>query len=472
MSSINYKKASTYYVIGSFFNKGIAFLTIPIFTRILSTYDYGIVNTYNSWVAIVSMIIGFALHTGIRVAYVDFKEEFDQYTATTISFTVLFSSLFTGLVVLICKAFVVDVSILLVVLCLLQSFSTAVVQDYSYYLMMQYRYKFRTALMIFPNLFSVICSIFVIMFVVRDDLYMGRIIPTALINFLFGILVVVLAFYKGKVLFKVKYLKYGMVVSAPLILHGISLNILSQSDRTMITWLSDASQTGIYSLIYNFGTLATVVTASLEGVWVPWFFQKLKQRDNRTIQSMAENYINLMTCVMGCLVLVAPEMVKILADKNYWQGIAIIPPIVLANYVVFIYTLYVNVEHFYKKTIYITFNTVIAAITNIALNLIFIPKYGYVAAAFTTLAAYIVSFVLHSFYAKKLEPELFPLKTFLKPTLQLVGLTVVFYLFIDYLILRWVIMLAYFIMMLVSEREKIFELFPTIGKKFSKKNRD
>ena len=48
MEKTNYKKASTYYLIGNLFNKGIAFLTVPIFTRILSTTDYGIVTTYNS----------------------------------------------------------------------------------------------------------------------------------------------------------------------------------------------------------------------------------------------------------------------------------------------------------------------------------------------------------------------------------------------------------------------------------------
>ena len=62
MNGNDYKKAGTYYLVGNIFNKGIAFLTVPIFTRILSTNDYGIVTTYNSWIGILAMILGFALH--------------------------------------------------------------------------------------------------------------------------------------------------------------------------------------------------------------------------------------------------------------------------------------------------------------------------------------------------------------------------------------------------------------------------
>ena len=74
-NNVEFKKASTSYLIGGFFNKGMAFFTVPIFTRLLSTSDYGIVTTYNSWITILAMVVGFALHTGIRIAFVDYKNE-------------------------------------------------------------------------------------------------------------------------------------------------------------------------------------------------------------------------------------------------------------------------------------------------------------------------------------------------------------------------------------------------------------
>lgn len=450
---IPYKKASVYYLVGNLFNKGIAFLTVPIFTRILSTTDYGMVTTFNSWAAILTMVMGFAVHMGIRSAFIDYGDHIDDIMSVTTTFTLLCGALFIFFVGLGTIMLKVSIGITVVILCLLQGLASAVIQNYSMYLMMKYRYKFRTVLMIFPNLISACLSVVVILVVIKTDLYMGRIIPTALVTSGFGILLIILVYRKSRVIFNKKYLQYVMGVSAPLVLHGIALNILSQSDRTMITWLTDASQTGIYSLIYNFSMIATVITTSLEGVWVPWFTGKLKINDTKNINIMAGDYINLMTCAMFCLILTGPEIVKLLADRRYWEGIGIIPPIVLSNYVIFAYTLYVNIEHFHKRTVYITVNTLIAAITNIILNFLFIPEFGYVAAAYTTLASYALAFVLHARYAKKLEPVLYPLKSFQKPLLHICASVVLFYGLIAHVSARWGIVISYIVVMFIREKK-------------------
>ena len=463
MQKNEYKKASAFYLIGSLFNKGFAFLTVPIFTRILSTTDYGIVTTYNSWISILSMVMGFAIHMGIRAAFIDYKEKIDDFVSVTTTFTLLCGGvmcLFIGGGAYLLR---INVDLTLIVLCLLQGLATALVQNYSMYLMMQYRYKFRTALMILPNLLSVGASVFAILFVVKTDLYMGRIVPTALINAAFGLITVALVYARSHVLYNREYLKYGLAISMPLVLHGIALNILSQSDRTMITWLADASQTGIYSLIYNFSMIATVITTSLDGVWVPWFTERLKNREIKSINDLAVDYINLMTYAMVGVMFVGPEVVKLLASSKYWEGISIIPPVVLANYIIFAYTLYVNIEHFYKKTPYITVNTLIAAGSNLILNYIFIPLYGYVAAAYTTLFSYLLAFVLHARYAKKLEPDVYPLKSFVRPLAHIFGAMIVVYLFMNEWYIRWGGLCIYLVLMFIREWKKIVEFFPSLG---------
>ena len=463
MQKNEYKKASAFYLIGSLFNKGFAFLTVPIFTRILSTTDYGIVTTYNSWISILSMVMGFAIHMGIRAAFIDYKEKIDDFVSVTTTFTLLCGGvmcLFIGGGAYLLR---INVDLTLIVLCLLQGLATALVQNYSMYLMMQYRYKFRTALMILPNLLSVGASVFAILFVVKTDLYMGRIVPTALINAAFGLITVALVYARSHVLYNREYLKYGLAISMPLVLHGIALNILSQSDRTMITWLADASQTGVYSLIYNFSMIATVITTSLDGVWVPWFTERLKNREIKSINDLAVDYINLMTYAMVGVMFIGPEVVKLLASSKYREGISIIPPVVLANYIIFAYTLYVNIEHFYKKTPYITVNTLIAAGSNLILNYIFIPLYGYVAAAYTTLFSYLLAFVLHARYAKKLEPDVYPLKSFARPLAHIFGAMIVFYLFMNEWYIRWGGLCIYLVLMFIREWKKIVEFFPSLG---------
>lgn len=457
------KKASIYYLIGNLFNKGIAFLTVPIFTRILSTSDYGIVNTYNSWIAIVSMIIGFALHMAIRAAFIDYRDKIDDFMSVTVTF-VLYTGGVSSLFVLVGAYFSrSNLTLTLVLLCLLQGIASALIQDYSIYLMMQYRYKFRTVLMILPNLMSVLLSIFAIKYVVEKNAYLGRIVPTALVTTIFGIMVCLLVYAKSRKLYNKEYIQYGIAISAPLILHGVALNILSQSDRSMITFLADASQTGVYSLIHNLGLIATVLTTSLEGIWVPWFMGKMKIRDLESINLVAKNYVELMTCAMFSVILVGPEIVKILAPEKYWDGISIIPLIVLSNYFIFLYTLYVNVEHYYKRTKYISFNTLVAAGTNLVLNYILIPIYGYKGAAATTVISYVLAFVMHSKYSKKLEKDLYPLKSFTFPLIKIICGTISFYLFIDNILIRWGLCVINLIIVSYCNRSIIME-YARVGK--------
>lgn len=459
------KRASTWYIIGSFFNKGIAFFTVPIFTRLLSTTDYGIVTTYDSWVAITAMVVGFALHTGIRIAFVDYKEEIEDFMATVTSFTVMSGAVVSVIIVFILHFVSVNINVYLIVLCLLQSISSALIEDYSMYLMMQYRYKFRTIWMIVPNLISVFLSIIMIKYIMNDNLYLGRIIPTALTLIIFGGLTCILVFRKCSCILKIEYLRYALTFSAPLILHGIALNILSQSDRTMITWLANSSQTGIYSLIYNFSMIATVITTSLEGVWVPWFYKNVQEKNYSKINKIAKDYINLMTYCLIVIIMIGPEVVKFLSSDDYWTGIKIIPPVVISNFVIFSYTLYVNIEHYHKKTKGITFNTIIAAVVNIILNYILIPKFGYIAAAFTTLISYLISFELHAYKAKKLESKLYPIKYFIPSFGAILAFSIIFYIFIDHTSVRWGVTIIFVGIMIFKEWKRIVTYFPILNKK-------
>ena len=460
--SVDFKRAGRLYFIGNLFNKGIAFFTVPIFTRLLSTSDYGIVTTYNSWIAMLAMIVGFAMHTGIRIAFVDYKDRMNDFMATITTFTLLSGGIMSLIIFSVSRFVTFSINSTLIVLCLMQSIASALIEDYSMFLMMQYKYKFRTAIMVLPNLLSVCFSVIAIKCVLSQNFYLGRIIPTAIVFICFGLVICVLIYRKSYCILKKEYLKYALLFSSPLILHGIALNILSQSDRTMITWFADASQTGIYSLIYNFSMIATVITTSLEGIWVPWFYKKLQEKNIDDINLYANDYINLMTYTLVGVIMVGPEVVMILAKADYWDGIRIIPPVVISNFIIFAYSLFVNVEHFYKKTKGITLNTVIAAVTNIVLNYLFIPKFGYVAAAYTTLVSYFVSFVLHAFKSKELVPVLFPLRFFFLPMIEICIGTLLFYMFTDNMIVRWGIVILFEIMMIIKERKRIAVYYPNL----------
>ena len=449
---VNLKKASSFYFIGTLFNKGIGFLTVPIFTRILTVSDYGVVTTYNSWVSTVSVFMSLALYMAIRASFVDYKEKTQDFTAVILTFTCLYSASLSFLILIAAYIIPFDMGIGLVALCLVQSFSAALIEDVSMYLMMQYRYKARTAIMVLPNLISTIFAIVLIKFVLSGKLYMGRIVPTALITLLFGVIVLIYIFSISKKRFNKEYLSYGLKISIPLVFHGLALGILSHSDRIMITLIRDSSETGIYGLIYNFSMIATVVTTAFDGIWVPFFTRNMNDEEYETINKYSIKYIELITIVIIEVILAAPEVVKLFATEPYWEGISIIPPIVISNLLIFLYTLYVNIEHYHKKTIFIMINTISAALLNILLNWFLIKSYGYVGAAYATVISYIVSLVLHYTYARKLNKFLFHIKQILIPIFSVLIVTILFYIFINQWLVRWTIAIIFAIAIFVKER--------------------
>lgn len=466
MENTSYKKASLCYLIGNFFNKGLAFLTIPIFTRLLSTTDYGIINTYSSWAGILSMIVGFAMHMSIRNAFVDYKDDTESYLSTIIKFTLLSSLGFMLIFYAVVKIFRINISLSLVFICLFHSVASSIIEDVSCYFMMKYNYIKRTVLMILPNLISVCVAIFLISYILKKDLYLGKIIPEALTIIIFAIILSICYTKKG---FNIAYIKHALKISLPLILHGAALNILSNSDRIMITWLADASQAGIYSLVYSLGMVTYAITVSIDGIWIPWFTNKMKEKSYDEINYITKDYIKLITYIMCGLIIVSPEILKILASKSYWEGIKLIPIIIVANFLFFAYNIYSNLEHYYKKSNQITALTILAAVLNLVLNYIFIPKFGYVAAAFTTAISYFVIFILHSIYSKTLNSNVFSIKMFILPIIEIFIFCALFYLLTDHAIIRWAVAIIYFCTVAFIQRDKIMTiLLPTLKGKFGK----
>ena len=207
-------------MIGTLFNQGIAFLTVPIFTRLLSTFDYGIITTYNSWVAILLMVVSCAVYMGIRAAFIDYEGSIDDVMSSLTTFTLLNGVICTSIILIIAKLTRFQYPEYMILFCMIQSIGGGLLQNYSMYLMMQYKYRQRTFFLVAPNLIAVVLSICVIAFFLKSELYLGRIIPTALTQGIFGLIVVILVYRKSKDIFDTKYIKYALTISPTLMSQG------------------------------------------------------------------------------------------------------------------------------------------------------------------------------------------------------------------------------------------------------------
>lgn len=428
--------AGSFYLIGNLFNKAIVFLTIPVFTRLLTTSEYGMVSTYISWVTIVGTFIGLSLGSSIRTAFVDFKQNINAYISSIMFLSTLNFIVTSFLIIVITYLFAPQIDRILVMFCLIQAFMTCVINTISIKYMMELQYIKRTILLALPNVLVVILSIIFILLIDKDK-YMGRIFAYVLVYLFIGLGYLVKALIEGNKLICLRYWKYALKFSLPLIFHGMSVVLLSQVDRTMITTIRNASETGIYSLVYSFSMIALVVTSSMESVWIPWFTNKMQINDKESINNNVVLYIEIVMVTVIGIMFVAPEVLKFMTPEEYWNGKILLPPIILASFFMFLYSISVDLEYYCKSTKIIATNTIIAAIINIVLNLIFIPYYGALAAAFTTVFSYMVSFGIHYKAARKLDNKLFPFKLYIKPILIMGSAVISSYIMMNYGVVRW-----------------------------------
>lgn len=458
-----YLKAGMGYAIGNYLIYGISFITIPLFSRLMSTAEYGQYNLFLSYENIIFIIMGFALHSSYKNAKYHFKIQFNEYISSTYILSII-SLLAWLFIVNITYSFwgnFSSFSRFIINLLLLYSFGSVIIQYYYSYVNLEYKYN-SYLLISFLNLFSsVLLSIIFIATIYKNDTatarIVGGVIPILLLSF--GIIVKQLkstSFPKHNL----TYWGYGLKYSLPIIPHGISQVILSQFDRIMINSMVGASATGIYSFAHNFYTIITLTGNSLDSVWSPWFYEQMNVKNYQNIKKRSVIYSLLMLSFCSLVMFFLPEAIYVLASTEYSDAIYVAYPMVAAAFFSFLYLIPASVEYFYSKTGYIALGTAAAAIINIILNYFGIIFFGYQAAAYTTLITYILYFIFHYVLAYRIHGSfLFPIKNALFCTAAILVVLLVAFVCRALFILRILFALLIIILTLfMLQKSKIISL--------------
>ena len=386
------------YTVGNIILKGIVFLTLPIFTRLLSLSDFGLYNNYIAYEGMISAILGLGFYSTIKKAVYEFKNNFDAYFSTIITLnlcfflvSVVFSLIFsTGI------EEITGFNIKIIIVLLSQSFGSMLVQIYSSYLNSCFKYKEYLALSFFNLIVNISLSIVLIVFVFPNEKYMGRIIGSAVPYLISGAYLLTLIYIRGRRVWNKKYIFFAIKMGVPLIPHVLGQFVLNQSDRIIITSLSGANNSGLYSYAYNISIILLIVYQSIDAAWTPWLYAKIEKGEVNTIKESQKKYIVLGTILFLGFICLAPDIFKIMAERDYWDGINMIVPLALSHYFLFMYYIPVNLEYYHKKTLFVSIGTIGCAVLNIVLNYLLIPRLGYHIAAYTTLISYQILFLVHT----------------------------------------------------------------------------
>jgi O-antigen/teichoic acid export membrane protein len=208
----------------------------------------------------------------------------------------------------------------------------------------------------------------------------------------------------------------GMLVYAlPLVVAGFAGIINETLDRILLKHLlitTDPSglmyaeaQVGIYSACYKLAMLVTIIIQAFRYAAEPFFFAQQKNENKNQIYVKVMNYFIGFLCLVFLGVTMNIDILKhFIQNEIYWEGLGVVPILLVAN--IFL-GIYYNQSIWYKlsnKTKFGALISITGAILTIVLNILFIPKYGYWASAWATLAVYGFQMILSYILGQKHHP--------------------------------------------------------------------
>ena len=400
-------KASTSLFLATVVSKGISYLTTPFYTRLLTAEEYGQASVFLTWMNLLGIIAMFCLSYGVfNNGMMDYANQRNEYSYSMLVFSNLITIL-TFCVVLFIYCFFgtwfgLDLP-LLFLMGVVYLFQPA----YNFWTSRQ-RYELKYKAMVFWTVTSAILSptiAIVCIYYFQDNRLYARLfgaeIPLIVLYAGFYIYLAIRA--KGKV--EVKYWKAAFLFNLPLIPHYLSTNLLGSSDKLMISRIVNDTATAHYSVAYSVASIASIIWSSINASLIPFTYERCKAKDYKSISMVTMPILTVIAILCILVIMLAPEVVTIMATKDYQKAVYVIPSVVGGVFFQVQYFIYANIVYYYKRSKYVMYASVSACLLNIVLNLIFIRKYEYIAAGYTTFVCYLLQAIMDYFAMKKVVAE-------------------------------------------------------------------
>lgn len=443
--------------------QGIAFLTTPIFTRMLGTEQYGIYSLFYSWMLIMTCVMGLNIGASIGTGYYTYRDRYINFRNCTLLFLTILCAIEFSLLYLtkneLSKVIGLDSGI--VILIGISSFGHSVVNFAQSCFIYEKKAWSNFVLSVTVSISTVFLSIILISNSPASMKYMGRIVGMTIPYAVIAIIVWLILFKTKPVMLCKDYCKYAIVVGAPILFHSLSQLILGQSDRIMMQMMNiPSSEIGIYSFFYTLCAVLSTILGALNNSWCPFYYDDVSQEKWDILNKKCRNYIELFSVLSVGFLLLSREVSYVMADSSYQSGLKIIPILAFAVYFTFMYQFPVNFEFFYKKTNIIAIGTVSAGVLNIVLNRIMIPVWGMYGAAFATVISYMALFFAHYYIVGRMKEHKYHLsaKAFIPGLIGMIIGTVLFYSLANYWYVRWLlgVTLGCFELKRIFDRKTIF----------------
>ncbi|TCC96193.1 lipopolysaccharide biosynthesis protein [Pedobacter hiemivivus] len=252
---------------------------------------------------------------------------------------------------------------------------------------------------------------------------------------------------------------FGKMVSYswPVLVANLSFVVNENLDKMIITQLGVSEYNlGIYGAVCKIAVfLSLFITAFRLGA-EPFFFSHAKSANAKQTYAMILNYFVIALAVIFVGLIANIDILKYFIDREYWVGLNAVPFLLLGY--VFL-GIYVNLSIWYKlsdQTKFGLYISVVGAITTIVLNIVLVPKYGYMGSAWVSMLAYFVMMFISYILGQKHYPIPYDLKRMLAYLLVSVVLVVLsFWVFNRNLYIGNALLLVFLVGVVYFEKDQL-----------------
>ena len=270
-----------------------------------------------------------------------------------------------------------------------------------------------------------------------------------------------------------KMLRY----SWPILVLGIAGILNQTADKILFPYIykgnDSHTQLGIYGAASKIAMIMAMITQAFRYAYEPFVFGKAKDKDSRDTYAAAMKYFLIFTLLAFLVVMGYIDVLRHIIGRDYWDGLRVVPIVMAAEILMGVYF---NLSFWYKlidRTIWGAWFSGIGCVVLIAVNVIFVPQYGYMACAWAGFAGYGTAMILSYFVGQKYYPINYPLKSIG----VYVAITLLFFVvmhlaevYVPNMALRLAINTACIVLFLAHTIHYDFPLYnlPVVGKYFRK----
>lgn len=394
-------KHTLVYGLGIVLGKLASFIMLPVYTRFLTPADYGVLELLSMTIDIIGTVAGIGLASAVFKFYADAPTGADKNQVISTA------ALSAAGLALVTSALGIIASPLLSRLVIGEAgdpayfrvfFLIYLLQNFEYVPLMLLRAQHRSGLFIAINVSKLVVMLALnIYFVVHLRMGVMGVLTSNLITA--GVLATGLTVYLVRQVgigFSLSRFRVMARFGSPMIVWSLGNFVLVFSDRFFLNHYVGTAEVGIYALAYKFAfILSSLAYSPFKMIWDAQRFEVAKRADAQEVYARVFLYMNLVVglVALGIAVFVK-DLLAVMSAPAFLPAYRVVPLLVGAQ-ILFIWVSYCNLGLFVKsKTPVMARVAVVGVVATLLLNVLLIPRFGIFGAAWATVVAYGLRFVL------------------------------------------------------------------------------